>query len=83
MLRQLRDEEGNPLLDNYRPVQELHDRIVQYRKDDTILFPTARKAPFMQTSLIAMSQQVREPILFIMMGKWFLRKLKSMENANV
>ena len=29
--RQLRNEEGEPLKDNHRPIQKLHDRKVMYR----------------------------------------------------
>ena len=33
MLRRLTDEDGRQMADNYRPIQDLHDRVLFYRSD--------------------------------------------------
>ena len=72
MLRRLRDEEGLPLEDNYRPVQALHDRVLLYRPDPAIIYPTFRQQQHeiesVQAALIARQQQAREQIALMMMG---------------
>ena len=36
MLRQLTNSDGQQLENNFRPVQELHDRVLLYRPDPTL-----------------------------------------------
>lgn len=70
MLRRLRDEEGRPLEDNYRPVQALHDRLLLYRPDPAAFAFRQQHVQSVQAMIAnRQHQQAREQLALMLMGK--------------
>lgn len=67
MLRRLTDEQGRPLQNNYRPVQELRDRMLLYRPDLTV-YPWD-EVRSVEAALIAKQKYLREQLAAISTGE--------------